>query len=427
MSARVVVVGAGFAGAYAARGLDRAARRGDVNLTVIDRNDYFVFHPLLVEAGTGSLQPRHVVVPIRPFAPHARFVMGDVIRIDLQERRVRFSIAEAGIEREIPYDHLVLAPGSVTRMPSVPGLAEHGFEMKSLTDAIALRDRAVRLLEAADACDDGVLRRRLLSFVIVGGNYTGVEVAGELDVFLRGAASRFPNVDAGDISIALVELGTRILPALDADLALYATRKLRERGVGVHFETTASAIDRDGVTLRDGRMLPGHTVIWCAGIAPSPLLEELPLPKERGWLLCEPDLRVRGQERLWAIGDCAVNPDPSGNPYPPTAQHAVREGAHLARNLLRTLRGEATIPFVFASQGALAPLGCRTAVAKIFGVRLSGFPAWFAWRTVYLAKMPGLARKARVAADWTLDLLFRREYAQLGVHRPERRITHSAH
>ncbi|NJN64870.1 MAG: NAD(P)/FAD-dependent oxidoreductase [Acidobacteria bacterium] len=400
MKPRIVIVGAGFAGAYCARGLDAAVRRGEIDVTVIDRKDYFVFHPLLIEAGTGSLQPRHVIVPIRPFAPAARFVMGDVLAIDLAARRVRFRIPESGAERDVPYDHLVLAPGSVTRMPPVPGLARHAFEMKELGDAIALRDRAVRLLEAADAADDSSERKRLLSFVVVGGNYTGVEVAGEFDVFLREGASHYPRVHESDIAITLVELGPRILPALDADLAGYATRKLRERGISVLLETTASAIDADGLTLRDGRRIPGHTVIWCAGIAPSPLLEPLDLPKDRGWVLCETDLRVAGRNDVWSIGDCAVNPDPSGAPYPPTAQHGVREGAHLARNLLAATRGRPTTPFVFKTQGSLAPLGCRTAVAKILGVKLSGFPAWFAWRTVYLMKMPGISRKARVAADW---------------------------
>lgn len=421
MTPRVVVVGSGFAGAYCARGLDRAARRGEIEVTLLDRGDCFLFHPLLVEAGTGALQPRHVVVPIRPFARSARFVMGEVVDVELEAKRVRYRVVETERECVVEYDHLVLAPGSVTRLPSVPGLAQHGYEMKGLADAIALRDRAVRLLEAADATDDREERRQLLSFVVVGANYTGVEVAGEMEVFVRGATRGFPRVDPSDVSVDLVELGPRILPTLDEDLAEYATRKLRARGIGVHLETTAEKIDADGVTLRDGRRLRGNTVIWCAGIAPSSLVEALDVPKDDGWILCEPDLRVRGHDDVWAIGDAAVNPDPAGRPYPPTAQHAVREGAHLARNLRRVACGREPEPFVFEMLGSLAPLGCRTAVARILGVKLSGFPAWFAWRTVYLAKMPGLSRKVRVAADWTLDLFFGREYAQLGVHAPPRR------
>lgn len=417
MPPRIVIVGSGFAGAYCARGLDRAARRGEVDVLLLDRNDHFVFHPLLVEAGTGSLQPRHVIVPVRPFAPHVRFAMAEVLAVDLDAKTVRYRLPVTEAEQEVSFDHLVLAPGSVTRRPDVPGLAEHGFEMKGLTDAIALRDRAMQLLEAADAEESALDRARLLHFVVVGGNYTGVEVAGEFEVFLKRALRRFPNVKREDVRVTLVELADRILGTLDPELSEYAMRKLRGRGIEVLLGTTLSRIDRDGVELREGRWLPTHTVIWCAGIAPSPLVEPLDVPKDGGWVKCEPDLRVEGRENVWAVGDVAVNPDPDGRPYPPTAQHAVREGSALAENLLRVVRGEQARPFVYASQGSLAPLGCRTAVAKVMGVKLSGFPAWFLWRTVYLLKIPGLARKARVAADWTLDLLFERDYVQTGVHR----------
>jgi NADH:quinone reductase (non-electrogenic) len=306
----------------------------------------------------------------------------------------------------------------VTRRPDIPGLAGHAFEIKSLTDAVALRDHTVRLLETADAEPDEARRRARLRCVVVGGSFTGVEVAGEFHVFMRHASRGYPRLRPVDCSMTLVEASDRILPALDDDLSRYALAAMRRRGIDVRLRATVRRVEADRVTLDSGEEIPTHTLIWCAGIQPPPLAAALPLPKDRaGWILCEPDLRVRGMQDVWAIGDCAVKPDADGRPYPATAQHAVREGTHLARNIGRVLRGETSLPFIYASPGTLAPLGCRTAVARMFGVKLSGFPAWFLWRSVYLMKMPGWSRKARIALDWTMDLIFRREFVQLGVHR----------
>ena len=319
-----------------------------------------------------------------------------------------------------PYDHLVLALGSVTRLPAIPGLEEHGYEMKSLTDAVALRDRAVTLLEAADATDDLERRRALLRLVVVGANFTGVETAGEFDVFLRQGARQCRRVRPEDCGVTLVEVADRILPALDPDLSDYARRHMERRGIEIRLRTSVREIHADRVVLEGGEVLPASTVIWCAGIAPPPLLERLDLPlDERGYVLCERDLRVRGRDDVWAIGDCAVNPDAEGRPYPATAQHAVRQGVHLARNLSRSLSGTSPQPFDYTALGSIVALGCRSGVAKVFGVKLAGFPAWWLFRSVYLMKMPGLSRKARVALDWTLELLFPRDFVQLGVHRPE--------
>ena len=422
MSTRVLILGGGFAGAYCAQELERAARGLDVETLLIDRNNYFVFHPLLVEAGTGSLHPRDAVVSIRSFLRSTRFRMAEVQGVDLEKREVTCRTVGSELPEVFGWDHLVLALGSVTRLPEVPGLREFGYELKGLADAVALRDRAITMLEAADATADRERRRSLLHFVVVGGNFTGAEVAGEFHVFFRHASRRYPNLHPDDCRVTLVEIADRILGAVEPDLSEYATRSMRRRGIDVRLETSVAAIEKDTVRLSTGETLPASTVIWCAGIAPTPLIRRISVPvDERGYILCERDLRVRGFDHVWGIGDCAVNPGTDGVPYPATAQHAVREGVHLARNLARVLTGRGALPFDYTSRGVVAALGCRTGVAKLFGVKLSGFPAWFLWRTVYLLKMPGFARKARVALDWTADLFFPRDFVQLGVHRSEPR------
>lgn len=415
---RILIIGGGFAGAYCAQSLERRLRPDEAEIVLIDRNNYFIFYPLLVEAGTGSLEPRHAVVSIRSFLKTTRFVMGEVTAADTTARMVTCRLSGSGEPAVVlDYDQLVLAPGSVTRLPAdVPGLAEHGFEMKSLADAVRLRDHAIRQLERADVAPDEETRRRLLHFVVVGGNFTGVEVAGEFQVFLRRASRRYRGVHPDEVSVTVVELGSRILPALDADLAAYAAERMRRRGIEVVLGSSVRSIGDGRVELTDGRTVAADTVIWCAGIAPSPLLDVTALPRDRqGWLLCERDLRVQGHRDVWAIGDSAVNPGPDGAAYPATAQHAVRQGKHLAGNLVRELRGRPTTPCDIRSRGALAALGCRTGVAKVFGLKLSGFAAWFLWRTVYLLKMPGVARRLRVALDWTMDLVFPRDEVQLGL------------
>jgi len=414
----LVILGGGFGGAYCAQALKKAVKRGEVDVTVIDRHNYFIFYPLLVEAGTGSLHPRHTVVSIRDFTGDCTFRMADVETVDTNAQTVSYRMSGSDVVDVLRYDQLVISLGSVTRLPPIPGLEEHGYELKSLAEAVALRDHAIQVLERADAADSEERQRQLLHFVVVGGSFTGIEVAGEFSEFLREASGHFPNVNPDLCRISLVELNDRILPALDEDLSAYAAKKLAARGVNILLETSVERIAADHVVLDDGRRLESETVIWCAGIAPNPLLGTMPLPfDELGYVLCEPDLRVKGFDNIWAIGDAAVNPAPDGTAYAPTAQSAVRQGAHLARTLRRLAAGEAPKPFVYNTVGTLAALGCRTGVAKIFGIKLSGFLAWFLWRTVYLSKMPGLARKVRVALDWTLDLFFGRDIVQLGVHR----------
>lgn len=455
---RIVIVGGGYGGAYCAQHLEKLLGRrvvrprlqdaasivskqpDAVEVLLIDRNNFFIFYPLLIEAGTGSLEPRHAVVSLRSFLKRATFRMADVVGVDAsrgvvlvraggeqdtltpalfqgerEEERERIA-AETDLI-EIAFDHLVLAPGSVTMRPPIPGLREHAFDIKGLPDAVALRDRAIRLLERADACDDAATRRSLLHFVVVGASFTGAEVAGEFHEFLQRAAKRYPNVSRDERRVTIIERDRRILRPLTETLSAYAERAMRKRGIDIRLDTSVTEVGADHVMLTTGERLDTHTTIWCAGIEPSPLVRSLDLPKdERGYLLCESTGQMQGWANIWAIGDCARIPDPTGRPYPATAQHAMRQGPHIARNILRVMRGETPAPFTYATQGTLAALGCRTGVAQVLGVQVSGFWAWWLWRTYYLLRMPGLSRKVRIAVDWTLDLFFRRDDVQLGVH-----------
>ena len=412
----IVIIGGGFGGAYCAQELEQRLQSAEARVTIINRSNYFVFTPLLVEAGTGALEPRHAVVPLRQFIRRADLHTAEVIGLDLEHRQVQTRTFDGG-GHEVPFDHLVIALGSVTRLPNVPGLREHAFGLKSLADAVALRDRAVALLELANETTDPQRRRAMLTFVVVGGNYTGAEVAGEFNEFLTEATRLYRNITPADIRIVLVDREPRILSALDEELSHYASQRLQKRGVEMRLSNTILRIDPEQVELLGGERLAAWTTIWTAGVAPSPLLASFAVPLDRhGAVACQADLSVAGLNGVWSLGDCAAIPDPQGGHYPQTAQHAIREGRHLAQNIVRSLRGQPLQPFVYRSKGVTAPLGKHQGVARVYNRKLSGLPAWFLWRTYYLARMPGVGRKFRVLIDWTLDWFFRRDYVQLGIH-----------
>lgn len=417
---RVVILGGGFGGAWCAQRLERNARRHGLEVALIDRRNFLLFYPLLAEACAGELEPRHVVAPLRNLIPKTDFRLGDVIGVDPQKREVVYRVPEINEERSLTYDHLVVAVGSVSLMPkSVEGLRERGRELKNLADSVALRDQAVRMLEIADGVTDPEKRRELLSFAVVGGSYTGVEVAGELLAMLREAAERYPNLSPAECRVTLIEMRDRILPTLSEKLANYAADNLRRRGLELFLGKTVAKIGPDSYTLSDGSVHPARTVVWCAGVAPNPLLAKLGLPLDaKGYLDCDRTMRVKGFENVWAIGDCAACPGPDGKPYPPTAQHATRLGTDVADNILRAIHGRELVETNIRNRGMLAAMGQRTAVAEVFGINISGFLAWFLWRSLYLLKMPGIGRKLRVALDWTAGLVCERDLAQLGVHRP---------
>lgn len=409
---RIVVLGGGFAGAYCVKQLEKLLRRRAIKITLVNEQNYFVFTPMLVEAATSALEPRHVVVPLRGFLRSGDFVMAKVENIDLQSQVVTVQ-PEFGNEIKLSYDHLVMALGSVARMPGIPGVREHAFGLKSLADATLLRDRAIGMLEMANLAPDHEHRQSWLTFAVVGAGYTGVEAAGEFNAFLKEAISQYSNVSKEDIRVILIQRGGRILDALDELMSEMANRVLRRDGVEVRLNESVSRVTKSSFVLESGEEIPSHTVIWSAGVAPPPMLEGLGLPlNTHGYLECERDLRVRDRENIWGIGDCASNPDANGNPYPPTAQHALREGRQAAHNLAAVLAGQSSTPLNYRSKGTMAPLGGRKAIANLFGMHLTGLPTWLLWRTVYLSIMPGWGRKLRVAFDWTADMFFRRDYSQ---------------
>lgn len=413
---RIVVIGGGFGGAYAAQFLAKQ-RLMDTEVVLIDRQNFLLFYPLLIEAGVGQLEPRHVTVPIRSFlGKSAQFLMAEVQHIDLVQQQVTLQV-DALPSRTLHYDHLILAPGSVTRFPAIPGLAEHSFQLKSLQDSIEFRDRGIQLLEKANTIEDREDRAAVLRIVIVGSNFSGIELAGEYQEFLESQARNYPNIDPEDIQVVVIEYAGRILPAIDADLADFARKHLERRGLVIRTQCSLTDVQADQVTLTTGEVLRTQTTVWCAGIAPSPLLQLAPgLPlNDRGYIVCDPTTRVQGYENVWAVGDSAFIPDKDGQPYVATAQNASRQGPVAGRNVLHSIRHEPLVPFRFDSLGSLAAIGCRTAVARLMGIKLHGFPAWFMFRTIYLMKMPSWSRRVRIMIDWTLSLFFRQEPVQLGV------------
>lgn len=413
-----MVLGGGFGGAYCARELGKVLpEQWDVLL--IDRNNYLLFYPLLVEAGVGNIEPRHVVVPLRYFIKRGERRMAEVTAIDLRANTVKIRNPEHGVDESLSYDHLVIALGSTTRLPHVPGLKEYGFQLKSLGDAIGLRDRAVRMLEAANATMDMEERRQMLGFVVVGSNFTGIEVAGEFQDFLTDAVRAYTNLSRADIRLTVVEMADRILPALDEELATFARQHLERRGLRILTKTSVTQVSANQVCLTNGETLSARTLVWAAGIAPNPLLakvQDLPLD-DKGFIRCGRDFKVEGFDNVWALGDAAFVPTKKGTPHSATAQNATRMGVVCGKNIGATVRGERTHDFDFGGLGTLAALGCRTAVAKVFGVKIYGFLAWWMYRTVYLGKIPSLSRKIRIVTDWTVDLFFRRDPVELGLHR----------
>ena len=420
---RILILGGGFGGAYCANTIAKKLRwkpdlEGEVEVVLMDRNNYFIFYPLLIEAAVGSIQPTHTVVGLRKFCPKARFLQATVKDIDLDHGHVSYQVTGQDDCREMTYDHLVLAMGSVTLKPPVPGLKEYGYEMKSLSDAVGLRDRVIQLLEQASAIDDRKTRRELLHLTVVGGSFTGIEVAGELYEYMQDAADFYPQLDKKDVRLTVINRGDKLLKALDEKLGEYAAKHLTEKGVEIKMNASASAVHADSVELKDGTKLPARTVIWCAGIEPDPTIKYFDVPVDKhGYILCERDLRVKGRDNVWALGDAAVNPDAKGDAYPATAQAALRQGVICGKNIVRAMSGEETKTADFVNEGMIAAFGRGDAVAQVMGVRLTGWFAWWLFRTVYLLKMPGFGRKLRVAADWTLALLSGREYVAFGLHK----------
>lgn len=410
---RIVIAGGGFAGLYAAKELEHTiARRPDIEVTLISRENFILFTPMLHEVAAGDLSPSNIVNPLRRILRRVKVVTAEVKAIDLTTRTLRCRNALADIEIEFRFDHLVLGLGSETNFFNIPGVRDWAVTMKTLADAALLRNRMVALLEHASLQTDQARQRELLTFVTAGGGFSGAETTGAINDFLRDVARFYPAISREMIRIVLVHGEEHLLPELGKDLGVYAERKLRDRGIEVIKRALVTGYDGSVVTLNDGTTISAATLIWTAGAKPSQVVANLPCEKNRGRLLVDNCLAVPGVPGLWAVGDCAAVPDGDGNFYPPTAQHGMREAIAAAKNIVRSIAGEALKPFRYKTIGMLASLGHHSGVAMFCGMKFSGFLAWWMWRSVYLIKLPGLAKKLRVMGDWTLDLFFGREIEQ---------------
>ncbi len=430
---RIVVLGGGFAGATTAEELERAfGSDPSVSLTLVSETNALLFTPMLAEVAGGSLEPTHISSPLRTSLRRTNVVRGCVTGVDLDKRQVRLASdahvpssvranhgADAGHElmesgHALKYDHLVLALGAVTNYLGMDNIEAAAFDFKSLADATRIRNRVIDMLEQADAETDADKRRALVTFVIAGGGFAGAELAGGLNDFARGASAFYPNVPTDEIKIILVHSRERILPELSAGLAEYARERMARRGVTFKLETRVKDAAPGRVVLSSGEEIESATLVWTAGTAPNPLLAELALERDkRGGVVVADTLAVKDHPGVWAVGDCAVVPDAkTGKPCPPTAQFATREAHRVAHNIRAAVRHQPLKPFSFASLGTLCVVGHQTACAEIKGFHFSGLFAWFLWRGIYLAKLPGMERKLRVLVDWTMELFFPRDTVQ---------------
>jgi NADH dehydrogenase len=409
-----------------ARRLERRLRPQEAEIVVLSRENYTLFTPMLPEVTSGELEVRHVVTPIREQLGRSRFVLADVDEIDARASTVRYHHVLTGTSVVQPYDHLVLALGASTSTFGLPGVAEYTWALKSLDDADALRNHLVWLLELADTIDDEARRTRLLTIVVVGGGFTGVEAAGEIVQLFRSVLRFYKRLRLKQVKMILVEAGPTLLAGLPAKMGEYSRRVLERKGVEVITGDGVTGAESTGLTLQSGRRIETETIIWSAGVQPSATVAKTALPKtKRGAIETQSDMQVAGIAGVWALGDCASIPDGAGGVYPATAQHAIREGPSLADNIVATIRGKPTKAFRYTSLGMMAALGGRKAVAQLPGNRvITGFIAWFLWRTYYLLRLPGLDRKLRVAFDWTLELVFPRDTAELRFGERQHEVRH---
>ena len=419
---RILILGGGFGGVYTALTLEKLLkaeiRRGDVELGLVSRENYFVFQPMLPEVISGSIGLLDTITPIRRLCPNTNLYTRTIESIDLDHRGVASTAGFGSRQHHLHYDHLVLALGNVTSFAGQPGLCEYALPFKYLGDALALRNRLIHTLEEADIEQDPEVRQALLTFVVAGGGFSGVEAVAELNDFVRAAAKSFRNLDPKQIRVVLLHAGPLILPELPASLARFAQDLLMRRGVEIRLQTRLAGATADAALLAGGDRIATRTLVSTVPSGPNPLVTMLPLKMERGRIVVDATLEVPDRPGVWAVGDCAAVRDAkTGELCPPTAQHATRQAVHVARNIAAALRGEPQRTFAFTALGKMGSLGRRSAVAEIFGIKLSGFLAWWLWRTIYLMKLPGLDRKIRVATDWTLDLLLPTDIVQLKTER----------
>jgi NADH:ubiquinone reductase (H+-translocating) len=421
---RIVIIGGGFAGMKTAESLEHQFLRDrSVSITLISETNALLFTPMLAEVAGSSLEPSHISTPLRSSLPRTNFVRATVERVDLETQRVTLTAtpgSSEGTPREIPYDQLVLALGSVSNYLGMADVQKHALDFKSLLDAIRVRNRVIEMFERADSEANSEVRRRLLTFVIAGGGFAGVELAGALNDFGRGILADYPNLRPEDFKVILVHTRDHILPELSESLGRYAQGKMAARGVIFRLNARLTNFQPGLVVLSDGE-IPAETLVWTAGTSPNPLLRNLPVERDqRGAVIVETTLAIKDHPGVWALGDCAAVVDGvTGKPCPPTAQFAIREAPVLAKNIRASLEGGPLQPFHFNSLGALCVVGHQTACAELSipfartkSMRFSGLLAWAMWRGIYLSKLPGSERKIRVLMDWTVELFFPRDIVQ---------------
>ena len=400
-----LVLGGGFAGGYVARLL------GEHGATIVSRENFMLYTPILPEAASGTLEPRHVVVPLRMMCPHADLVLGEAVSLDEETRHVVVETEVGGIELE--YTDLVVALGAVARVLPVPGLAEHALGFKDLAEAIALRNHVLRQLEAADAAVDPQVAKRHLTFVFIGAGYAGVEALAELADLVRDALRYYPRLREIEQRWVLVDAAPKILPEIPKKLGDYAARELAKRGVDIRVGTTLDSLDAEAATLSDGERIETVTLVWTAGVKATPLVGRFGLPlDEKGRVVVDSTLKVEGRGNVWSLGDCARVPNTAtpGQFDPPTCQHALRQARRLAKNIV----GEPK-PYRYRMLGQVATLGRHKGIADVLGLRVRGFIGWFITRTYHLYQLPLVRRKLRVVTDWTVGLFFRRDIAELSM------------
>lgn len=420
---RVLVLGGGFAGVYTAYELQRHFRDEPVDVAIVNRENFFVFYPLLPEIISGAIETSSILNPIRLVANQATLYVGEVTEIDLERQCVEVRQGLYGHYQEphlLFFDHVVISLGGVPNTSIVEGMAENAFDVQRLSNAFALRNQLIDTLEQADIETNPIDKRRLLTFVVVGGGANGVEVVAEMHDMLVDVTSRYKHIEREDIRVVLIHGGPRLVPDLPSDLAGFAERLLRDKGIELHFNRRVSRVEPDRVILDNGETIDASTVVGSVGVQPNPLTTALPLEhNKRGQLKVSRMLNVPGYPNVWAIGDNAEVIDPhSGKPYPQTAQHAVREARLVARNIAASLRGEPLHAMSYKTLGQLVALGHRSAIAYVLGLKISGFKAWWLWRTYYLLQIPRWDKRLRVMFDWTLDLVFPPELTQLKVGQP---------
>lgn len=420
----IVIAGGGFGGYYAARTLERTLPPHSARVTLVSDANFLLFTPLLPGAAAGTLEPRHVVVPLREQLTTTDLWLGRVSGAAPERNALVVDSLDAR-RHELRYDQLIVALGSTSRTLPIPGLVEHAVGFKTLSEAIALRNRVLSMLEIAETVPDAETRAEFLTFVFVGAGYAGLEGLAELQDFMSDVIDLYPRCAVQGMRWILVEAKERVMPEVAPKLAQFAERELRGRGIEIRTSTTVEEVGDRWVRLKGGEVVPARTVAWTAGVKPNPVVARLGLPlTDGGRLDVDATMRVRGQRNVWAIGDAAAVPDPArkGQPSPPTAQHAIRQGRRVARNVAAELgAGGAVKPFAYKTKGVFVDMGRHQAVASTMGIRWRGFPAWFLARTYHLANMPGTKRKLRLVVDWTVSLLFSRDTSELGQlgHPPE--------